>query len=110
VLLVAILHFIADAEDPRGIIDTLMAAVPSGSYLVVSRFTADSYAKADEAGRVYEEETCTAGRGSGSRRCSAAATWSSRASSGRRSGGRTARRATLGPGQVPVLVRRRRKR
>lgn len=56
-LLVAILHFIADAEDPRGIIDTLMAAVPSGSYLVVSRFTADSYAKADEAGRVYEEET-----------------------------------------------------
>ena len=57
VLLVAVLHFIADAEDPQGIIDTLMAAVPSGSYLVVSHATADSYAKADEAARVYDDAT-----------------------------------------------------
>jgi S-adenosyl methyltransferase len=54
VLLVAILHFVTDAEDPRRIVDTLMAAVPSGSYLVLSHFTADSYAKADEAAHVYD--------------------------------------------------------
>jgi SAM-dependent methyltransferase len=57
VLLVAVLHFVSDAEDPRRIVDTLMAAVPCGSYLVLSHFTADSYAKADEAARVYDTAT-----------------------------------------------------
>jgi SAM-dependent methyltransferase len=57
VLLVAILQFVTDAEDPRGIVDTLMAAVPSGSYLVLSHFTSDSYAKADEAAHVYDTAT-----------------------------------------------------
>jgi hypothetical protein len=36
VLLLAILHFIADTHDPWDIVRRLMAAVPSGSYLVVS--------------------------------------------------------------------------
>src|SRR6201996_4906695 len=33
VLLVAVLHFIQDADDPYGIVTTLLEAVPSGSYL-----------------------------------------------------------------------------
>jgi hypothetical protein len=59
VLLVAILHFVEDQTDPRGIIDTLMAAVPPGSWLVISHFTADSYAQADEAAQVYKRATST---------------------------------------------------
>jgi len=41
VLLFAILHFIEDHDDPYGIVDRLMAALPSGSYLVLSHITAD---------------------------------------------------------------------
>ena len=41
VLLVAVLHFIQDADDPVGIVKTLMRAVPPGSYLVASHGTAD---------------------------------------------------------------------
>jgi S-adenosyl methyltransferase len=36
VMLLAILHFIADSDDPWGMVARLMAAVPPGSYLVVS--------------------------------------------------------------------------
>jgi hypothetical protein len=35
-MLVAILHFIADEEDPAGIVTTLLAALPPGSYLVAT--------------------------------------------------------------------------
>jgi hypothetical protein len=35
VLLVAVLHFIPDADDPYGIVRTLMDAVPPGSYLAI---------------------------------------------------------------------------
>jgi trans-aconitate methyltransferase len=35
-MLVAILHFIADEEDPQGILATLLAALPPGSYLAAS--------------------------------------------------------------------------
>jgi hypothetical protein len=41
VLLFAILHFLDDDADPYGIVDRLMAALPSGSYLVISHITAD---------------------------------------------------------------------
>ncbi len=41
VLLVAILHFVADDDDPHGIVGRLKAAMPSGSYLVLSHVTAD---------------------------------------------------------------------
>src|SRR5581483_6588664 len=41
VLLVAVLHFIADEDDPYGIVDRLKEAMPAGSYLVVSHVTAD---------------------------------------------------------------------
>ncbi|MEU7868239.1 SAM-dependent methyltransferase [Dactylosporangium sp. NPDC049140] len=38
-MLVAILHFIRDDEDPKGIINTLANALPPGSYLVASHVT-----------------------------------------------------------------------
>lgn len=40
-MLVAILHFLVDADDPHGIVDRLLDALPTGSYLCVSHFTMD---------------------------------------------------------------------
>ena len=40
-LLVAILHFVEDHEDPWGIVRRLVAALPAGSYLVLSHATFD---------------------------------------------------------------------
>jgi S-adenosyl methyltransferase len=57
VLLIAILHFVAEADDPAGIVSALMAEVPPGSCLVISHLTADHYAQADKAADVYEDTT-----------------------------------------------------
>jgi SAM-dependent methyltransferase len=58
VLLVAILHFVADAEDPVGIISTLMDAVPAGSHLVVTHVTGDfDQARLDASARAYDKAT-----------------------------------------------------
>lgn len=58
VLLIAILHFIPDKDDPCDIVRRLMAAVPAGSHLVVSHATpenlADSAGK-DKLNAVYAE-------------------------------------------------------
>ena len=40
-LLIAILHFIGDADDPEGIVARLLAALPPGSHLVLSHLTGD---------------------------------------------------------------------
>jgi SAM-dependent methyltransferase len=42
VLLVSVLHFIADADDPAAIVATLRDAVAPGSYLVLSHTTSDT--------------------------------------------------------------------
>jgi SAM-dependent methyltransferase len=42
VMLVGILHHLHDEEDPQGIVDAYMSAVPSGSYLFVTHFCASS--------------------------------------------------------------------
>jgi hypothetical protein len=55
VLLIAILHFVADADDPWGVVAALMAATPPGSCLVISHLTADHYRQADEAAAVYAD-------------------------------------------------------
>jgi hypothetical protein len=55
VLLVAILHFLSDADDPAGITAALMAAVPPGSCLVISHASADHYTEAGRLADVYEE-------------------------------------------------------
>ncbi len=59
VLLVAVLHFLCDEEDPHGIVRALMASAPAGSYLVISHFTADSYPRADQAARVYNNASAS---------------------------------------------------
>jgi hypothetical protein len=41
VLLIAILQFIGDEDDPYGLVGKLMEAVPSGSYLVISHVPSD---------------------------------------------------------------------
>jgi trans-aconitate methyltransferase len=41
VMLIAVLHFVSDAEDPYGIVKTLMDAVPAGSYLALTHVTGD---------------------------------------------------------------------
>ncbi|GAA2850155.1 hypothetical protein Acy02nite_33290 [Actinoplanes cyaneus] len=38
-MLIAILHFVRDAENPRAILDTLIDALPDGSYVVASHVT-----------------------------------------------------------------------
>jgi hypothetical protein len=43
VMLVAVLHFVADNADPYGITKTLMDAVPAGSHLVVSHTAKDIF-------------------------------------------------------------------
>jgi hypothetical protein len=40
-LLIAIMHFIGDSDDPRGVVERLVAALPSGSYLALSHLTGD---------------------------------------------------------------------
>jgi hypothetical protein len=53
-LLVMVLHFIADADDPWQIVATLRDALPSGSYLVLAHATSDSRpAVAQAAETVY---------------------------------------------------------
>jgi anti-sigma regulatory factor (Ser/Thr protein kinase) len=41
VLLTAVLHFVADADDPWHLVKAIMDAVPDGSYLVISHATGD---------------------------------------------------------------------
>jgi hypothetical protein len=40
-MLVAILHFFSDDDNPRGIVSSLVEALPSGSYLTITNLTAD---------------------------------------------------------------------
>jgi hypothetical protein len=41
ILLIAVLHFIKDSEDPRGIVDEFRSRMAPGSYLVISHLAAD---------------------------------------------------------------------
>jgi hypothetical protein len=49
VMLVAILHFVSEEEDPAGIISRLMAALPPGSSLTISHVPSDMHATAMKA-------------------------------------------------------------
>ena len=60
VLLIAILHFIPDTDDPYRIVARLMDAVPSGSYLAIVHGANDIQTKAVTAGmRLYNEASST---------------------------------------------------
>ena len=53
-MLVSVLPFFRDDEDPQGIVSTLLGALPSGSYLVISHITADFIGPEQAAGAVEE--------------------------------------------------------
>jgi len=61
-MMLAILQFIPDSEDPRGLVSQLMEAVPSGSFLVISHPTADFSPKeaADSIGQYNDQVAITA--------------------------------------------------
>src|ERR1700727_665463 len=40
-MLIAVLHFLTGEDNPRGIVSTLLDALPSGSYLAITHLTAD---------------------------------------------------------------------
>ncbi|WP_261555253.1 SAM-dependent methyltransferase [Frankia tisae] len=55
VLMVTVLHFVADGDDPAGIIEAFRTATAPGSYLAISHVTADERAEqVHGAGKVYE--------------------------------------------------------
>jgi hypothetical protein len=58
-LLVAILHFVTNEEDPAGIVATLLDALPAGSCLAVSHATADFHSPGalGRASAVYKNAT-----------------------------------------------------
>jgi hypothetical protein len=41
-MLVSLLHLVRDADDPYGVVERLVAGIPSGSYLVVTHLTSES--------------------------------------------------------------------
>jgi hypothetical protein len=45
VLLVAVLHFVGDTDDPARVIAAFRDAIPAGSYLVISHVTGDTHAE-----------------------------------------------------------------
>ncbi|MBC2865391.1 SAM-dependent methyltransferase [Streptomyces mexicanus] len=59
-LLVAVVHFLADADDPDGIVATLRDALPEGSYLVLSHATGDLHEdRREDAAAVYNSASAT---------------------------------------------------
>jgi hypothetical protein len=55
-ILVAVLHFLPDEDEPRRIVQTLVDALPSGSYLVASHATAEhNPGGLSRAGRAYSQ-------------------------------------------------------
>jgi hypothetical protein len=49
IMLIGVLHFIPDSDDPQGVVDALVDAVCPGSYLTLSHLTKDHYPQEMEA-------------------------------------------------------------
>jgi S-adenosyl methyltransferase len=56
-MLLAVLQFALDGDDPYGLVRRLMAALPSGSYLVLSHPTDDFNPNKGESMKVYNERS-----------------------------------------------------
>ncbi|WP_430542565.1 SAM-dependent methyltransferase [Streptomyces iconiensis] len=58
-MLVAVLHFITDAEDATGVVGALTERLPAGSHLILSHATADFHESRgfEQAAKVYNEES-----------------------------------------------------
>jgi hypothetical protein len=62
-MLVAVLHFVRDEEDPAGLVAAYRDALPAGSHLVLSHTTRDFHTKDGRAGQavdVYRQSKATA--------------------------------------------------
>ncbi|UWE11407.1 SAM-dependent methyltransferase [Actinacidiphila bryophytorum] len=62
-MLVALLHFVKDDEDPAGLVAAYRDALPAGSYLVLSHTTGDFHQLDGDAGQardVYQDRGATA--------------------------------------------------
>jgi S-adenosyl methyltransferase len=57
VLLVSVLHFLSDADDPAGIIRELLAPFPPGSHVALTHVTADEVPQVRAAARVWDAAT-----------------------------------------------------
>ena len=55
VMILGVLHSIPDEDDPHEVVRRLMAAVPSGSYLVLSHMASDVLQRANDTVRAYNE-------------------------------------------------------
>ena len=56
-LLLSILHFVADEDDPGGLIARLLAPFPPGSYVAISHATPDAIPAVSDLERVFDEAT-----------------------------------------------------
>ncbi|MFE6775558.1 SAM-dependent methyltransferase [Streptomyces sp. NPDC057702] len=59
VLLLAVLHFVRDEEDPAALVATLRDALPAGSFLVLSHGTSDFHRAGNDANEVYRAATAS---------------------------------------------------
>jgi O-methyltransferase involved in polyketide biosynthesis len=60
VIMLGLLHFIPDADDPYGLIRRYLDAVPSGSYLAISHASSDLKTDTGTAGQRYNSHSATA--------------------------------------------------
>jgi trans-aconitate methyltransferase len=56
-LFLSILHFVADEDDPAGLIARLLAPFPAGSYVAISHATPDEVPAVNDVERVFDEAT-----------------------------------------------------
>jgi S-adenosyl methyltransferase len=56
-LLLSVLHFVADRDDPAGLIARLLAPFPPGSYVAISHGTPDAIAAVRDVECVYDQAT-----------------------------------------------------
>jgi hypothetical protein len=59
-LFLSILHFVADEDDPAGLIRRLLAPFPAGSYVAISHATPDEVPEVSDVERVFDEATTPA--------------------------------------------------
>ncbi len=57
ILLLSILHFVADENDPAGLIARLLDPFPAGSHVAISHATPDTVPEVNDVERVFDEAT-----------------------------------------------------
>ncbi|MQA11071.1 MAG: hypothetical protein GEU98_21445 [Pseudonocardiaceae bacterium] len=60
ILMVAVLHFVSDVEDPVGIVGKYREALAPGSYLLISHATSDDLPGSNPVGAMYDRTTTPA--------------------------------------------------